>query len=260
MLSWVWGWLCVAQATEVVVATLNVGHGRGGQTHQITQSKERILTNLDAVAMALNTVQPDVVAFQEVDELAWWSGHVGQTDYLSEHLTMRKSVKGIHAKRRKLQYGTSLLTRYPLQNVESRVVRSSFPLPPKGFVLGTVNIEGTAVRVASIHLDPLRAPVRQKQMLTLKNDLADWHGPLIIMGDLNIEMGTELSSYCALLNVSTDLSGASEHTYPKLNRRLDWILVSSHFEMVEQTVYAERVSDHLLLSARLRLRDSVDSP
>ncbi len=256
MLIWVWGWLCAAQATEIVVATLNVGHGRGGRFHQVTQSKSRIVNNLDAVSVAIQSVGPDVIALQEVDELAWWSGQLGQTDYLAEQLQIRNRAKGVHTARRKLQYGTSLLSRYPLQSFESRVVHSSFLLPPKGFVIATVNMDETQVRVVSIHLDPLRSTVRQKQVQTLQEELVDWQGPLIIMGDLNVEMGEELSSYCSTLQVSADVSTVSEITYPKLNRRLDWILVSSHFEMVEQTVHGATVSDHRLLSARLMLSEN----
>ena len=148
--------LPVVQAEELRVATLNIGHGRGAGVHQALQSRERVSVNIDEVAGLLQGLELDVLALQEADTFAWWSGHNNQVVTLSETLQLNHSVVGTHSQKHRLEYGTSLLTSIPLIHDQSIVYRSSFPLPSKGFVFGVVQFQGRDIGIASVHLDPLK--------------------------------------------------------------------------------------------------------
>lgn len=249
-----WFGLCMsAFGGEITVSTLNIGHGRGTGTHQITQSKGQILQNIDLIAEEVLLIKPDVLALQEADVKAWWSGNTPQSTYLANLLQMSHVVVGEHSHRKRLNYGTSLISQSKLQEVDSQRTPSTFPLPPKGFVMATVMVERQPIVVVSIHLDPFKASVRDTQIDTLVAELKDVDAPLIIMGDFNVEWGQELDVYCSRLNVSPYDPLNQDSTFPKLNLRLDWILASEDFEFVEYQTHGIALSDHRLLSATLVL-------
>ena len=57
------------------VMTLNMAHGRGDSFHQLLQTTDTTMGNLDAIALMLNREQPDVIALQEADGPSFWSGN-----------------------------------------------------------------------------------------------------------------------------------------------------------------------------------------
>ena len=57
------------------IITLNIAHGRGITPIQGITSSRKIRVNLRKIASLLTTVDPDIVAFQEIDEKARWSGN-----------------------------------------------------------------------------------------------------------------------------------------------------------------------------------------
>ena len=236
---------------EITVSTLNIGHGKGTGTHQVTQSKGQILQNIDLIAEEVLLNKPDVLGLQEADIKAWWSGNTPQSTYLASLLQMSHVLVGEHSHRKRLNYGTSLISQDKLQEMYSQRTPSTFPLPPKGFVIATVMVEQQQIVVVSIHLDPFKASVRESQIGSLVEELKGFELPRIIMGDFNVEWGEELSSYCSRLNVSPYDPLNQDSTFPKLNRRLDWILASEDLEFVQYQTHDVTLSDHKLLSATL---------
>jgi endonuclease/exonuclease/phosphatase family metal-dependent hydrolase len=106
-------------------------------------------------------------------------------------------------------------------------------------------------------MEPLREAIRQRQAVELVAALADRKRPLVMMGDFNTEWddddgvlkklvdGLDLTAHAPL---QEDLA-----TFPKLDRRLDWILVSSEFRFVDFDVLDDPVSDHRAIVADLAL-------
>jgi endonuclease/exonuclease/phosphatase family metal-dependent hydrolase len=247
-----WFSLCaIATGGEITVSTLNIGHGRGAGSHQFTQSKGQILQNIDLIAEEVLLNKPDVLGLQEADIKAWWSGNTPQSAYLASLLQMSHVVVGEHSHRKRLNYGTSLISQDKLQEVNSQRTPSTFPLPPKGFVVATVMVEEQPIVVVSIHLDPFKAAVRESQIDRLVEELTVFEVPRIIMGDFNVEWGEELHLYCSRLNVSPYEPLNQDSTFPKLNRRLDWILASEDLEFIQYQTHDVTLSDHKLLSATL---------
>ena len=61
--------------SKLKVMTFNMAHGRGDSFHQLLQSTDTTLDNLDAISVMLNREQPDVIALQEADGPSFWSGN-----------------------------------------------------------------------------------------------------------------------------------------------------------------------------------------
>jgi len=242
------------------VMTINLAHGRGSGLHQAFQDGERARENLDAVREVIQREAPQVVALQEADAASVWSGAFDHVDYLASSTGFASGMLAVHAEGGGQMYGTALLTQLPV--IEKRAY-TFVPAPatfPKGFSLLTVRwpANGELVDVVSLHLEPLRSNVRQSQARQLIAALADRGRPLVVMGDFNTEWGHKdgvLESIINDLNLQTFRQEAQDlETFPRLGRRLDWILASQHFEFAGFTVLPERLSDHRAVVALLRPR------
>ena len=78
-----------------------------------------------------------------------------------------------------------------------------------------------------------------------------------IMGDFNDEWG-QAGSILPLLVETLDLNPyrpdeAGLVTFPRFNKRLDWILISPEFEFISYEVVPDSISDHLAVVAQLAL-------
>ena len=243
----------MSTAAEFKVATLNIGHGRGTGVHQTLQTSGKVHSNIDTIGESLVSYELDVLALQESDTAAWWSGNRDQVQSLSTTLMMEHTLSGFHSNKSRLEYGTSLISRSTIQEAQSIGYRSSFPLPPKGFVMGVVSIDGQRVVVVSIHLDPRRSSVRKRQVAVLYEAIAPLELPLIVMGDFNVEWGEELQEYCDVLSVKPYAPAQEFISYPKNNRRLDWILISDGLTFEQYVTESTFISDHRLVVSTIQV-------
>ena len=245
-------------AASVVVATLNIAHGRGRALNQMLIGKQQIRRNLDAVGRLLARQGADVVALQELDVDSLWAGSFDHAARLMESTGLNCAVLGMHAETWLYRFGTALLSE--VQLTDPRV--SSFqPTPPtttKGFVSATLQWrQGAAirpVRVVSVHLDFSRKGARRRQLADIIEAINRSPIPIILMGDFNeqwrpddsvVRRLTEEAGMIAYQPQSDDL--ASYKT-----SRLDWILISKELEFVTYRTLQDQVSDHRLVVAELR--------
>lgn len=244
------------------VMTVNLAHGRGDGLHQLLQGGERARQNLDAVGELIEREGPQVVALQEADAPSGWSGAFDHVSYLADAAGFAWSLRTAHAEGAGLSYGTALISQLPVVDKAAYTFAPAPAALPKGFSLLTVRwpATGQLVDVVSLHLEPLRSSVRQRQMRQLVAALADRDRPLIVMGDFNTEWGHDDG---VLERIAKDLrlqAFAADDgdliTYPRLNRRLDWILVSGHFRFVSYRVLPDPVSDHRAVVAELGIRQT----
>ena len=63
--------------------TLNVAHGRNKSLNQVFLKRAAIRANLDRITEVLRREQPDIVALQEVDGVALWSGNFNHVSHLA---------------------------------------------------------------------------------------------------------------------------------------------------------------------------------
>lgn len=254
----------VPDAGDLVVATLNLAHGRGQSLNQLLISRDSIRRNLDRVAETLAARDIDLVALQEADAPSWWSGSFNHVDHLAEAAGYPYRFQGEHSRTPLFSFGTALISRIPLENTRSHRFQPSPPTLSKGFVMadiqwhaGNRTARARRVTVVSLHLDFSRPGVRREQIEELLHELSDRSGALVIMGDFN-STGEPPHSILHQLSAALDLQlyqpgAAGLDTYGGVGGgRLDWILVSSGLQIEEYRVLPDELSDHHLLLARLR--------
>ncbi len=242
--------------------TLNVAHGRGVGGHQATQTRDQIVANLQKVAQLVRRQRPDILALQEADGPSIWSGLFDHVQWLGDKTAMEHRYRGAHVDRVGLCYGTALVSRTKLIEPFSVAFAPSPPTPTKGFVAAKVAWPGrpkTLVQVVSVHLDFARSGVRTQQVTEMAKRLSGAEQPLIVMGDFNAEWSDRHSAVqaaAAALHLRAYRPEADKpHTFPRLGRRLDWILVSKDLEFAEYSTLPDEVSDHRAVVAVLRLAD-----
>ncbi len=251
-------------APTLTVMTINLAHGRGDGVHQVLQDGDRARDNLDAVGALVKREQPQVVALQEADAPSTWSGAFDHVSYLTRRAGLTWSLQVAHAEGAGLQYGTGLMSGLPVTDTGAYTFAPAAGTLPKGFSLITVRWTDTGelVDVVSVHLEPLRAAVRQRQTQQLIAALADRGRPLVIMGDFNTEWGHDdgvLELITRDLGLNAFAATALDlETFPRLDRRLDWILASEHFAFADYRVLPDPISDHRAVVATLRSRTAVE--
>ncbi len=247
-------------APALKVMSLNLAHGRSNGRHQLLQSRKSIQGNLDAVAKLLARERAYVVALQEADGPSIWSGRFNHVDYLASKSGYPFAIRAENVKGLKLSYGAAMLSMLPMQSPQAFTFKPSPLTPTKGFVVATVRFPTAppfSATVVSVHLDFLRQKTRRKQVAELAAALEQHKTPLVVMGDFNCEWTDEDSPVQALakrLNLHTfEPHAEGVITFPKRQKRLDWILVSPGLEFVNQTVLPDVVSDHRAVVAELRV-------
>lgn len=247
----------IGHDNEFTLLSLNLAHGRGNGTHQISQTTPQICTNLDAVITVLNREQPDLVAVQEADGPSLWSGRFSHVAYIARNAGYSYAIRGTHVTGLGLDYGTGLLSRQEIKKSLSMTFPPTPPTLTKGFTMATIQIHGTlAVDVVSVHLDFFSKRNRLKQIRTLITELDKRHNPLIIMGDFNNnwQNGSGPKIIAQKLNLTTfQPENNGLITFPALHKRIDFILVSKEFTITSYTTLPDILSDHLAVLARIKL-------
>ena len=241
------------------VLTVNLAHGRGTGLHQALQGADDAYRNLDAVESMISRESPDVVALQEADAPSAWSGRFDHVDYLARASGYGWGVHATHAKGVGLAYGTAVLSRLPLEDSGAVTFDRAAAALPKGFSIATLRWReaGLDIDVVSVHLEPLRATVRRRQAEQLVSVLAGRQRPLVLMGDFNTDWdGSDgalrlLSDELGLTAYSPSADGMV--TFPRLGRRLDWILISRPLSFDGFRVLEDPVSDHRAVVAEIGL-------
>lgn len=244
---------------QLKLLTVNLAHGRGTGIHQIFQDIGDAQRNLDSVEGVIARESPDVIALQEADAPSAWSGRFDHVDYLARASGYGWGVHATHARGTGLAYGTALLSRLPLEDSAAVTFVPAAATLPKGFTIATIRWPETGLDmdVVSVHLEPLRASVRRKQAEQMIATLAGRERPLVIMGDFN----TDWDGRDGALRMLSENLGLSAHaptsndivTYPRLGRRLDWILISEPLEFIGFRVLEDEVSDHRAVVAEIGL-------
>ncbi|OGF25127.1 hypothetical protein A2303_02125 [Candidatus Falkowbacteria bacterium RIFOXYB2_FULL_47_14] len=267
-----WHFFMDKQALKLM--TLNIRHGwKIGQKNpfrrNVFQGRTRIEKNLDEIAFLHRTEEADIVALQEADRCALWSGKFNHIAYLAAKAGYREAIQGEHVNRPKLApklslnllYGTALLSRLPMSDSRSVSFDPSPPMFRKGFVTGTIVWPGrpeTEVDIVSLHLDCYRSRIRSRQADEIMDFFYPRRRPMVVMGDFNCEWHHKKSSLrrlCDRLDLKTYAPEMRIPTCPKIGRRVDWILVSPELEFLSYRILSEiKVSDHKPVVATIGLK------
>ncbi len=242
----------------IKVMTLNVGHARGKGRHQILQSVTQTKDHLWNIVNVLKREQPHVVAFQEIDRNSFWNGRFDHAEFVADGAEFPHHFGGYHIDGNRLSYGAALVGRLSFKDTLSVPFTRPFGRLRKGFVVSTVHWPGhddVEVDLVSVHFDPVTKRRRNKEAAQLIETLESRDNPKVLMGDFNSEYVD--SALIPMLEERLGLYTWQPHeelaTFPKFNKRWDWVLVSPEIEIVSHEVLPDHVSDHRAIIAELRL-------
>ncbi|MCB0325788.1 MAG: endonuclease/exonuclease/phosphatase family protein, partial [Bdellovibrionales bacterium] len=218
------------------------------------------------IAKVIAAYNPDVIALQELDVGRARTQHLDQAQEIARDLEMdfhfHPALEIIEER-----YGDAVLSRLPMKLLHAG------PLPttsgrrqrePRGALLVELEFNKTAIRCLNTHLG-LSPAERLRQAEALLGD--EWLGrsqqPTIICGDLNASAGSRVYTLFAGRFEDAQLCVADRRRVATWSstlpvRRIDYIFVSEHFEVVQ--CFAPRnsstrvASDHLPVIADVTLR------
>lgn len=248
-----------SEAIVMKVMTLNVAHARAEGRSQLLQSVDQAKQHLWRIANVLKREQPHIAAFQEIDRNSFWNGRFDHTKFVADHAGYPHYFSGAHIKGDNLEYGTALVAQISLEEPTSVRFNRPFARPRKGFVLSTARWPGSDdvdVDVVSVHLDFLTRGQRLREVKKLISALKHRDNPRIIMGDLNTDYAGD-GHLIPFLEQQLALTAwkplSNTITFPKFQKRLDWVLVSNEIEIISHKVLSDPLSDHRAVVAQLRL-------
>lgn len=234
---------------QVGMPTANVGQYISGAWRHVLPSRS-VRHNLDRIAEFVSGY--DVVALQEVDAGSLRTSQINQVEYLAHKAGFAYWRVAVNRNLRPLaQHAIGLLSRYPLEDVRHHPLPGRFP--GRGALEARIVEDGFhPVHLMVAHLS-LGRMSRDRQLSYLA-DLTDASGDTLLMGDFNCEPA-ELAEHPELQRIG--FRPVHEHpTYPSWNPRrcIDHVLVTPSVDAHSSEVVGTRLSDHLPVSTRVRLR------
>lgn len=240
----------------IAVLTYNIYHGQDANGG----------SNLDAVAGVINSLEPDLVALQEVDNKTTRAKGLD----LTAELSRRTAMQGIFGKAMDYAgggYGEAVLCRHPVLQTRTNALPHSrggrLTVLPKAEPRAALEVHvqlpgGEQVVFVGTHLDHLRDQSSRMMQAGRINELyADCNLPVILAGDLNALPGSDpmnlLSGQWTRVQPTNP-----QPTFPSSNpsRKIDYIMFKPkhRWRVVSSRVIDEKVaSDHCPFFAVLEL-------
>jgi endonuclease/exonuclease/phosphatase family metal-dependent hydrolase len=227
------------------VLAYNIHHGEGMDE----------VVDLERIAALIRSVDPDLVALQEVDSATTRTGGVDQAAELGR-LTGLEPVFGAFMPYQGGAYGMAVLSRWPV--VASRNLRLPDGAEPRTSLAVTVTSpEARRLRFVGVHFYRTDNE-RLAQALRLEGHLAGDTVPTILAGDFNSTPGSEVLAHLAAGWTVVD-KGADRLTFPSHGpeREIDFVLYrpAARWTVVGARLLDEPVaSDHRPVLVELVLR------
>ncbi len=213
--------------------------------------------DLERSARLINSLQPDIVTLQEVDNGTERTGNVDQAAVLAQ-LTGMHGVFGAFMDYQGGQYGMALLSRFPVLDYQNHLLPEG--AEPRSTLAARIRIEPAdrEIIVVGIHLYATEQE-RLAQAQTIVELYRTESIPVILAGDFNSEPE---SAVMRLLQTIWELPAKGEDhlTFPADNpdREIDFILFrpDNMFRVTESRVIDEPlVSDHRPVVLTLEISD-----
>ena len=270
------------------IMTYNIGYLSGMTNNKpVAKNKELFDGNLKKVLTEIKKVNPDIIAFQEIDYNASRSFNVDQEQEITK-LGYPYTAKGINWDKRYLPFpywpprmhfgkvisGQSVVSKYLLKDYERIVLErvSDAPFYREAFYLDRllqvvkVELEGKDIIVMNVHLEAFDQPTRRKQFQKVVQLFEKYAktNPTILLGDFNSDPNYKNAVIKELFNrphignaafLETDYDLTFDTAKPF--ERLDYIFFTKNtIEYIEGKVLKSfgQISDHLPVEMRFRLK------
>ena len=270
------------------IITYNIGY-LSGMTNNlaIAKPKELFENNLQTVVHNIKVVNPDIIAFQEIDYKAARSYHVNQQNEIAK-LGYNHVAKAVNWDERYVPFpywpptmhfgsvisGQSILSKYPLTD-HKRIVLERVPEAPfyrdalyleRLAQVVKVALNGQEVVVINVHLEAFDKQTRARQfeeVLEVFNTYKEKY-PTILLGDFN-SSARDKEAIIQKLFAMNDVGNAAfnsvdpSNTFNSKNpfERIDYIFYTKNsIAYIDGKVCIEfgQASDHLPLEMRFRLQ------
>lgn len=234
---------------RVKVLCYNIHHGRG------TDDK----VDIERIAKVIQSVDPDLVALQEVDSGVNRSQQINEPEKLGE-LCKMTPVFGNNIKYDGGDYGNAILSRWPVAGHTNHKLQSYYPNEQRGLLEVQVTLpeqRGSLFFYATHYDYRGKSPERLPSAVTTNEIIATKSGlPAILAGDLNEPPGAPAVK--ELAKVWKRANSGELPTYPvdKPAKQIDHILVHppARWRVVETRVLDDAAaSDHRAIFSILEL-------
>jgi endonuclease/exonuclease/phosphatase family metal-dependent hydrolase len=233
---------------RVAVLTYNIYHGEDANGG----------SNLDAVAGIVNSLEPDLVALQEVDNKTRRAKGLD----LTAELSRRTGMKGIFGKAMDYDgggYGEAVLCRYSVISTKDNPLPHTAKAEPRAALEVHVVLPGGAkMAFIGTHLDHQRD--QTNRMMQAKRIAELYEGselPMILAGDLNATPGSDpINLLCRQWSYAARDNPQPTHPSTRPARKIDYIMYKpkSRWKVVQVKVIDEKVaSDHCPVFAVMEL-------
>jgi endonuclease/exonuclease/phosphatase family metal-dependent hydrolase len=231
---------------DLVVVTYNVAlaldaHGR---------------LNVEEVAEVLAAIDADVVGLQEVPRGYLPTGGVDMVGWLQHslgmpHVVFQPSAPGA-------MHGNAILSRHPIRATDGQPFARTGTALPRGAVAAQIELpSGDDLWFITAHLPP--GGTSATRLARTDAVLALWGGRerTVVAADLNTTGSSDIVERLrdSGLTPTWDPAWGAGETFPSDAPRaqIDWVLVSDDLEVVGGARHQADASDHLAVSAVLRL-------
>lgn len=238
-----------AEPIRLRVLSYNIHHGEG---------VDRKL-DLERIARMILSVEPDLVALQEVDQKSKRTRTVDQPSELAR-LTKMKLVFGANIKLQGGHYGNAVLSRFPIVHHKNHLLPRVDASEQRGVIEAAIAIPKSKdpLLLLATHLDHRKGDRERLASAKVINDLVAKHTdqPALLLGDLN-----DTPESKTLTQLKTKWIPANEKPLPTVpvdrpTNQIDFILYrpSDRWKVIEVKVLDEAVaSDHRAIFAVLEL-------
>lgn len=227
---------------EIKALTYNIHHGKD------TSGKNA----LPGLVEFFSEVKPQVICLNEVDVHNPRSGLIDQPHWLAGRLGMG-SVFGPTLKFCCLGYGNAVLSTFPLRILGNHRLYSS--REPRRALETEVLTPGGPITVISTHLG-LTILERERQVQEILQRVRVYSGrPLILAGDANALAHELKPLFFELQDTFSGQEAKIGGTFPvsEPRKRIDYILCSRQFTVLQQVCPKVSYSDHLPIIATLKI-------
>jgi endonuclease/exonuclease/phosphatase family metal-dependent hydrolase len=237
-----------SEPVRVAVLTYNIYHGEDANGG----------SNLDAVAKVINSLEPDLVALQEVDNKTTRAKGLDLTAELSK----RTGMEGVFGKAMDYAgggYGEAVLSRHPIIHTRNNLLPHTPGAEPRAALEVRIELPGSGkLAFVGTHLDHQRDQKNRMMQAGRINELYEQSNvPTILAGDLNAAPGSDPINLLSRDWLCADQDNPKS-TFPSAGprRKIDYIMYKpkSRWRVIELRVIDEKVaSDHCPVFAVLEL-------
>lgn len=242
-------------ARTLTVMSFNIHHAAGTDG----------VVDVERIADVVRANHIDVVAMQEVDrhysERSGWADEPAElAKTLGYHVVFGANIDEDPpaAGQPRIQYGTAILSRYPIVHWSNTLLFRSPDQEQRGLLRADIEVRGARVHVFDTHLEAYSLLDRGTQAQQVADLIGDAR-PSILMGDLNATPDApELAPIFAKVADAWPVAGTGpELTYPAEGpvKRIDFVLTAAGAQPRQCTVVTTNpvAADHLPVACEVSL-------